>query len=309
MRISTSWAQQLSVNAMLNQQAKVSNTQMQLSTGLKNLTPADDPIAAKKVLDFQQHIDKTTQYQENVDVAKSSNGLEGSVLMNSRDSLLRARDLAVQALNEGVLKQEDKTAIAEEIKQIQSHMLALANTQDANGEYIFSGALSKTPTFLQAPTYAFTGSQVQRELQIGPERRIADGDLGYTIFENIPSASTAPPPPITRNIFATLGAFVDALEGAVTPYHGTVNEALADIDSTLEKVGEAEARVGARLRALDDQTNQNESYLISMQTTLSEVKDLDYAEAISRFELDSAVLQASQQSYTKVKQLSLFNYL
>jgi len=117
MRISTSWAQQLSVNAMLNQQAKVSNTQMQLSTGLKNLTPADDPIAAKKILDFQQHIDKTTQHQENVDVAKSRNGLEGSVLLNSRDSLLRARDLAVQALNEGVLKQEDKTAIAEEINR------------------------------------------------------------------------------------------------------------------------------------------------------------------------------------------------
>ncbi len=307
MRISTSWAQQLSVNAMLNQQAKVSNTQMQLSTGLKNLTPADDPIAAKKMLDFQQHIDKTTQYQENVDVAKSRNGLEGSVLMNSRDSLLRARDLAVQALNEGVLKQEDKTAIAEEIKQIQSHMLALANTQDANGEYIFSGMLSNKPTF--DSTYAFTGSQVQRELQIGPERLIADGDLGYIVFENIPSASTARPPPITRNIFDTLGAFVDALEGDVTPYHGTINEALADIDSTLEKVGEAEARVGARLRALDDQTNQNESYLISMQTTLSEVKDLDYAEAISRFEMDSAVLQASQQSFSKVQQLSLFNYL
>jgi flagellar hook-associated protein 3 FlgL len=305
MRISTSWAQQLSVNAMLNQQAKVSDTQMQLSTGLKNLTPAGDPIAAKKVLDFQQYIDKTTQYQENVDVAKSRNGLEGSVLTNSRDSLLRARDLAVQALNEGVLKQEDKTAIAEEIKQIQSHMLALANTQDANGEYIFSGALSKTPTFDSA--YTFTGSQVQRELQIAPDRRIADGDLGYTVFENIPTASAVPP--ATRNIFATLGAFVDALEGTVTPYHGTINEALADLDSTLERVGEAEARVGARLRALDDQTNQNESYLLSMQTTLSEVKDLDYAEAISRFEMDSAILQASQQSFSKVQQLSLFNYL
>jgi flagellar hook-associated protein 3 FlgL len=184
-------------------------------------------------------------------------------------------------------------------------MLALANTQDANGEYIFSGALSKTPTFDSA--YTFTGSQVQRELQIAPDRRIADGDLGYTVFENIPTASAVPP--ATRNIFATLGAFVDALEGTVTPYHGTINEALADLDSTLERVGEAEARVGARLRALDDQTNQNESYLLSMQTTLSEVKDLDYAEAISRFEMDSAILQASQQSFSKVQQLSLFNYL
>ena len=71
MRISTSWAQQLGVNAMLNQQATVTKTQMQLSTGLKNLTPADDPIAAKKILDFQERIDKTTQYQENAEVARA----------------------------------------------------------------------------------------------------------------------------------------------------------------------------------------------------------------------------------------------
>jgi len=47
---------------MLNQQAKVTNTQMQLSTELKNLTPADDPIAAKKVLDIQERLDITAQF-------------------------------------------------------------------------------------------------------------------------------------------------------------------------------------------------------------------------------------------------------
>jgi len=313
MRISTSWAQQLSVNAMLNQQAKVTNTQMQLSTGLKNLTPADDPIAAKKVLDIQERLDITAQFQENTEVAMSRNGLEGSVLMNSKEALLRARDLAVQALNEGVLKQQDKTAIAEEIKQLKNHMLSLANTQDANGEYIFSGALSETPSFAldtSVPSnnkYYFYGSGVQRELQIAPERRIADGDIGQDIFGNLPVIDSPAVGP--GNILNTLGSFVDALEGALTPYHDSVNKALANIDTTLESIGNAEARVGARLRALDDQTNQNESYLLAMNTTLSEVKDLDYAEAISRFEMDSAILQASQQSYTKVKSLSLFNYL
>lgn len=306
MRISTSWAQQLGVNAMLNQQATVTNTQMQLSTGLKNLTPAVDPIAAKNILDFQERIDKTTQYQENSDVARARNGLENSALINSRESLLRARDLAVQALNEAILIDEDKLAIETEIKQIQEHMLGLANTQDANGEYIFSGALSKTPTFSRSP-YTYQGSGTQRELQIGPDRYIVDGDLGFTIFEAIPTASA--PPPATRNIFDTLEAFSDGLTGAVLPYHDTVNQALADIDAALEKIGDAEARVGARLRVLDAQENQNQSYLLDMQTALSATKDLDYAEAISRFELENTVLQASQQAYTKVQSLSLFNYL
>jgi len=306
-RISTSWAQQLGVNAMLNQQATVTKTQMQLSTGLKNLTPADDPIAAKKILDFQERIDKTTQYQENAEVARARNGLENSTLINSRESLMRARDLAVQALNEGVLIDEDKRAIESEIKQIQAHMLGLANTQDANGEYIFSGALSKTSTFALAPPYAYQGSGTQRELQIGSDRRIVDGDLGFDIYENIPTASAAPP--ATRNIFNTLEAFSDGLTGAVLPYHDTINQALADIDAALEKIGEAEARTGARLRVLDAQENQNDSYLLDMKTVLSATKDLDYAEAISRFELESTVLQASQQAYSKVQNLSLFKFL
>ncbi len=307
MRVSTSWAQQLSVTAMLKQQETVTKTQMQLSTGLKNITPADDPIAANNILDFQERIDKTIQYQENADTAKARNSLEGSVLMNGRESLLRARDLAVQALNEAVLKPEDKLAIEAEIRQIQEHMLSLVNTQDANGEYIFSGALSETPTFSSTAPYTYQGSGTQRELQIGTDRRIVDGDLGFTIFENIPTASA--PPPATRNILNTLEAFSDGLTGATLPYHGTVNEALADIDAALEKIGEAEARVGARLRALDSQEAQNSSDLLAMKSTLSGVKDLDYAEAISRFELENTVLKASQQAYVKVQGLSLFNYL
>jgi len=307
MRISTSWTQQLGVNAMLKQESLVSKTQMQLSTGLKNLSPADDPIAAKQVLDLQQGIDKTNQYQRNSDVVKSRNSLEESVLSNSRDSLLRARDLAVQALNEGILKPKDKLAIAEEIKQIRSHMLGLANTQDANGEYIFSGALSSKPTFAQAPTYALQGSDVQRSLQIGPDRKLPDGDLGKTIFNDIPTTSAAAP--ATRSIFATLTAFVDALQGTATPYHSTVNNALADIDSTLSTVGDAEARVGARLRVLDAQDNENSSHLIAMKTTLSATKDLDYASAISQFQLQQNVLQAAQKSFSQVQKLSLFQFL
>jgi flagellar hook-associated protein 3 FlgL len=292
---------------MLNQQATVNKTQMQLSTGLKNLTPADDPIAASNILDFQERIDKTIQYQENADAAKARNSLESSVLINSRESLLRARDLTVQALNEAVLKPEDKLAIEAEIHQIQEHVLALANTQDANGEYIFSGALSDTPTFSSTAPYIYQGSGTQRELQIGPDRRIVDGDLGFSIFENIPTASA--PPPATRNILNTLDALSGGLTGAIVPYHGTVNAALADIDAALEKIGEAEARAGARLRALDDQQAQNDGDLLAMRSTLSDVQDLDYAEAISRFELENTVLQASQQAYVKVQGLSLFNFL
>jgi flagellar hook-associated protein 3 FlgL len=36
---------------------------------------------------------------------------------------------------------------------------------------------------------------------------------------------------------------------------------------------------------------------------------LDYAEAISRFNIQDIALQAAQQSFTRVQNLSLFNFL
>jgi flagellar hook-associated protein 3 FlgL len=46
-----------------------------------------------------------------------------------------------------------------------------------------------------------------------------------------------------------------------------------------------------------------------MKTVLSETEDLDYAEAISKFNLQSVSLQAAQQAYSRVQGLSLFNFL
>ena len=70
-----------------------------------------------------------------------------------------------------------------------------------------------------------------------------------------------------------------------------------------------EASVGARLNALDNQEELNADFVLDMKTVLSATEDLDYAEAISKFNLQTVSLQAAQQAFTQVKKLSLFNYL
>ena len=79
MRISTSWAQQTAVNSMLDQQSRLQQTQMQLSTGKKILTPSDDPAAAARIIDLNQSIKQTEQYQSNINAARQrlSSGRRG----------------------------------------------------------------------------------------------------------------------------------------------------------------------------------------------------------------------------------------
>jgi flagellar hook-associated protein 3 FlgL len=47
----------------------------------------------------------------------------------------------------------------------------------------------------------------------------------------------------------------------------------------------------------------------NFDTRLSEIQDLDYTEAISRFSNYQTQLQAAQLSFKQINQLSLFNIL
>ena len=67
--------------------------------------------------------------------------------------------------------------------------------------------------------------------------------------------------------------------------------------------------MGSRLNIVESQRSINEDFDFQLEVALSETRDLDYAEAISRFNAQLVSLQAAQQSYARVQDLSLFNYL
>ena len=220
MRISTSWAQQLGVNAMNAQQVKMSKTQLQLSSGLNILTPSDDPAAAVRTLSLQETIDQTSQYQNNIDQVRSRLNIEEGSLNAAENILFRAKELTVQGLN-STLTLEDRGAIKSEIDQLLLQMVGVANTKNANGEYIFSGDLSTTPAFAfdaDVGSYVYQGGVNQRVLDIAAVRTVADGDLGFNVFQNISSISQQANAQVNgveldkRSIFDTLQTLSKALD-------------------------------------------------------------------------------------------------
>ena len=67
--------------------------------------------------------------------------------------------------------------------------------------------------------------------------------------------------------------------------------------------------IGARLRALDQQESLNADFSVHLNTTLSEVRDLDYAEALSRLSQQLFGLDAAQQAFARAQKLSLFKFI
>ncbi|MFK8047110.1 MAG: flagellar hook-associated protein FlgL [Halioglobus sp.] len=122
-------------------------------------------------------------------------------------------------------------------------------------------------------------------------------------------------PSVKQDMFSTLQNLADDLKGAGTApadlaaFNNAMGRALDNIDQALGNVLEVRADVGVRLNHVQNQVDINDSFNLQLQETLSAVADLDYAEAISRFNLELTTLQAAQQSYVKMQGLSLFNYL
>lgn len=189
MRISTFWMQQSAVNAMLDQQAQVSHTQLEVSTGRRILSPSDDPAGASRALGLTHADAANSQYSRNIDSANARLGNEDQTLSSVSDLLDRVRTLALEGQN-GTLDAGDRKNIATEIRQRLSQLVALANSKDANGEYIFAGNATRTQPFVQnGGSVAYTGDQGQRAIAIAPGQTIATGDPGSDVFQNIPGGN------------------------------------------------------------------------------------------------------------------------
>ena len=400
MRLSSVQIFQQGISAILDQQAKLNQTEQQLSSGKRVLNPSDDPVAAVQILDITEDLKLVDQYSRNGDLAEGQLALEESTLAEVGNVLQRVRELVVQA-NNATQTPETRKSIATEIEARLDELEALGNTRDGNGEYIFAGFQSAVEPFSrQANNFSYNGDDGQRFLQLGSSSQVSVRDSGFDVFMSIPSgngtfdvepdasnAGTAvagatavdgsfitddytlsfsqatPSDPITyqvmdstpaviaggtyesgdtlsfagaslkfdglpadgdsfditpsvkQDMFSSIQMIANDLKnsGALPAETAAVNngmaQALNNLDQALGHVLEVRADVGVRLSQVDNQRSINDSFTLQLQDTLSDIQDVDYAEAISRLNLQLTALQAAQQTYVKVQGLSLFNYL
>lgn len=183
MRISSNQLHAAAINTILGQQAALSNIQLQIATGRKILTPADDPAGAARVLRLSESASATGQYEKNSDIAESRLRQEEASLTGTTELIQRVRELTIQANNDSQ-GNETRPLIAAEIRQRFDELVSIANTRDANNEYLFSGFQSQIQAFTENPngTVTYNGDEGQRFVQIGISRQVATGDSGAEVF-------------------------------------------------------------------------------------------------------------------------------
>lgn len=184
MRISTNSIFEAATTQLGSLQSQMAKTQQQLSANRRVLTAADDPIATARALELTQSQSINTQFVTNRQNARASMSQEEMALQGATDVLYSARDITVRAGNPA-LSQADRESLAIELSGRIDDLVALANSSDGAGGYLFGGYKSGTLPFTRTASGAqYNGDQGARQLQVASARQMAISDSGSTVFEN-----------------------------------------------------------------------------------------------------------------------------
>lgn len=122
-------------------------------------------------------------------------------------------------------------------------------------------------------------------------------------------------PSRNQSMFQTVQNMIDLLDTDVQNDQlqailvNTINIGIQEIDLAIDNVSDIRTQIGIRLKAVDSQTDGNSTSALLAKQAISELEDLDYAEALSRLSLQATTLEAAQRSFVATRQLSLFQFL
>lgn len=397
MRISTALLHAQGLQGLLQRQQGLARVQQEMISGSKLLSAADDPAAFANAQQLDHAVAALEQYDRNSGLVGHRLRLQEQALGDTSDSLIRARELAIQA-NNPTLSDDNRAAIAAELRSLRDGLLGIANRDDGSGRHLFAGTRDGiTPFADSGGVVSYAGNDGRNDIDIAPDLAVADTDAGSDVFmrvrtgdgqvRGIAAASntgsgvlqsssvidhaawnggpvtvrfTAPDAyevvdgagtvlaagpyaagdtiaaagvqvrltgdpaagdgfaverAPTRDVFATLERLADALEAPAgtaaerARRDNVVGASIADLATAQDHMLAVRAGTGNRLAMLDSTADARSAEDVSLAATLSQLRDVDYAEAATRLSLHLTALEAAQRTMARVQGMSLFDAL
>jgi flagellar hook-associated protein 3 FlgL len=160
-----------------------------------------------------------------------------------------------------------------------------------------SGALVGSGSYTSGQSIAFTGASIGFEgTPVAGDQFVVARSGFQSVFKTV------------QDFLSTLDVDTSSPEGRAK-FQNRLNDNLMNIDQSLQHLGNIRSQVGARLATIDRQQSSNADMSLDLAQSISVIRDLDYASAISRLEQQLNSLEAAQKAYTRTRSLSLFDIL
>lgn len=297
-RLSSSYVFDTAYSGVMKNREALVDMYDQISSRKKILRASDDPVQSARILDLQKSMSNIEMSQRYSSTALSDLSNEETILTQVNSLLLRARTLTLQGSN-GTNDGQNLDVIGSELTQIIEQVGELVNSKNSDGAYIFSGYSADQPAY--SLTRNADGEIISANY---------DGDnstVKKTVSPSLQVSISHPGPAVfgvgANDIFAQLIEARDNLKAGVTPTN------LDEIDDVYLSVTNAIADIGARTNQVELAQEVNETLLVNQQKALSDIRDLDLPTAIAEFTQLQVNVEAINNTFAKVVNISLFDYI
>ncbi len=276
--------------------------QAQISSGNRLTRSSDDPVAASRLRSLARADTLSKIDTANANRATADLNIADATMSDITTAISRAKELATQAAN-GTLSDTQRASIGKEMAAIHDTLFSLANTQDSNGKPLFGGDNAASAYTLDASGNAtYTGTARSAEVSLGQGQTVTRSLTGPE-FLNFKVGG------VDTNLMATVKTLADALNAGTGDLAGAARGSLDALSAGLDSVTTAQTVVGSRLAWLDMTTERATRMAETRASEEQDVGGADFANSVARLQQMMTVLEASQASFTKLSQLSLFNQL
>lgn len=281
--------------------ARAESLQQQIGTGERLERSSDDPVAAARLRMLARNERIASVDTRNSQLAEANLSLTDQTLSSVADLVVRVRELAVQAAGD-TLSDEQRASIGSEIAGLRENLVLLANSRNIAGHALLGGQTAGSAYVDNGTSVQFVGTNTVTPLEIGEGQSVSPGMTGPDIFEfNTANGQT--------DLFAVLGGLAAALSAGGQAAADASAASLADLDAGLEKVTTAQTVVGSRLNWIDLMAERRENNAERVADERLDVGGADIAVTMSRLQETLTVLEASQASFVRLANMSLFTML
>ena len=299
MQISTSLFYSNASSRLTKMSDKAQELQTQIATGKKLIKPSDDPAGAQQLAELDRRDADAAVYGTNLTLASSLLDQADGVLKQITAQLTRATELATQAAT-GTQTDAARKSIATEITSVVQSLVTLANSRNVRGQPLF-GTVDGTKAVTDNGNGTFTfpaNNTLVSEVPIADGQTIQATESAKTIFDLGNGDNT----------LAMLSRMAATLNGG-GDVSSSMSTALDSLSQAVDQVANVQASVGSRSARVDLQQQLLTTAKTDRADLRSKLEQVDVTDAIVQLQQMMTALSASQASFTKLSQLSLFDYL
>ncbi len=294
MRVTDSLQTNLLMNNVETSLSGYNLVQQQISTGKKLNHLSDDPIGGSEDMALQASLVDNTQYQNNADAATTFLSATDGALTSANNLMQSAEQIAVQAAN-GALSPQQQQSLADQVGGVITQLTQIANT-DLHGKYLFGGTQTQkapyvAPTVGTDPTPAYVGDTGDVTATLGKNDSMVLNVSGSAAFGGAFTALQTLKADITAGDQTAISADIDKVTAGLTAMNSQ------------------QAIVGARMDEVSGTKQNLTRAATDYQTNISNIEDVDLAQAYVQLQSTQNVYQASLVAVNDSFKFSLAQYL